>query len=310
MLDPAPRSAAIDDTILPQVQPLGGSKWARFYAGLPLRRAEPVIKIEMDAVIDADGRVSRPDESGEPLLSADETVFALEAGEGTSLGQFLSGSLNIALQSPDLDHLAGPALSPRQTDVLARLGRLRGYVPVTAPRAFRRVISADFVPGTAPGPSVRFVADKLRLPVQAQGAAIAILPVRQFERFGLVNRASLTAWLRAKRFTVVEPERSKLSELLELFAAAPVVLLVDPRQVGLLGLCNPGTKIVEIAPEGWLSATGHYLSTMFGLAWQPFLAAAPSYPLRGALPFGSLVPCSYEISIRELALALRAYFDS
>jgi hypothetical protein len=310
MLDPEPRAAAIEETILPQLQPLGGSKWARFYTGAALRRAEPVINIQADSVIDALGRISRIDESPEPLLPADETVFSLEAGEGTALGQFLTGPLNIALQSGDFDHLAGPALSPRQTDVLARLGRLRDYMAMTAPRAFRQVISVDFPTDSAPGPAVRLVADRLRVPVQSQSAAIAVLPVRQFERFALVNRASLTVWLRAKRFTVVEPERVKLSELLELFGAAPAVLLADPRQAGLLGLCNPGTKILEIAPEGWLSATGRYLSSMFGLAWQAFLAAPPSYPLRGALPFGSLVPCSYEISIRELALALQTTLDS
>jgi hypothetical protein len=34
------------------------------------------------------------------------------------------------------------------------------------------------------------------------------------------------------------------------------------------------------------------------------VATPPTYPLRGALPFGSLVPCSYEIPIRELAKTL------
>jgi hypothetical protein len=157
---------------------------------------------------------------------------------------------------------------------------------------------------------LRLAADRLRAPAAPPGVPVAILPVRPFERFGLVNRASLTAWLRAKRFAVIEPERLKLPELIGYFAAAPLVLLADSRQAGLLGLCHPGTKILEIAPEGWLSAEAHYLSTVFGLDWRPFLAAPPSYPLRGTLPFGSLVPCSYEISIRELALALQTLGDS
>jgi hypothetical protein len=194
--------------------------------------------------------------------------------------------------------------------VLARLGRLRDYAAVGEAQFYEKVIAVDIAEGAAIGPVVKTVADRLRQPPPASGAAIAVLPVRQFERFGLVNRASLTAWLRAKRFTVVEPERLKLAELLAVFAAAPAVLLADPRQVGLVGLCHPGTRILEIAPEGWLGSAGHYLSTLFGLVWRPFLAAPPSYPLRGALPFGSLVPCSYEISIRDLAAAVQTFVDS
>lgn len=312
MPDPNAPAAAAESLPLPQVAPLGGSKWARFYAGsTAVAVATPDLIAVEGAVISANGEVTPaedPSEAGAP--SAETLAFWLDAGEKVSLGQFLTGSLNIALQLPTFHHLVGAVLTARQTDVLARLGKLRDYAPLVAPRACGKVVFARFQPGAQAGPLVRFVADQLRQPATVPGAPIAVLPVRQFERFGLVNRASLTAWLRAKRFLIVEPERLKLSELLELLAAAPVVLLADPRQLGLLGLCNPGTKVLEIAPEGWLGASAHYLATLLGLDWQPFLAFPPSYPLRGALPFGSLVPCSYEIPIRELALALQTLLDS
>jgi hypothetical protein len=312
MPDPNAPAAAAESLPLPRVMPLGGSKWARFYAGptAVAVTAPDLIALE-NTVIAADGGITSAEESLEACATANNTpVFWLEAGERISLGQFLVGASNIALQLPTYHRLAGPTLTARQTDVLARLGRLRDYAPITAPMSFHRVVFARFRAGAVAGPVVRFVADQLRVGAEAPGAPVAVLPVRQFERFGLVNRASLTAWLRAKRFVIVEPERVKLAETLELFAAAPVVLLADPRQAGLLGLCNPGTKVLEIAPEGWLDATGHYFSTLFGLYWQPFLACPPSYSLRGALPFGSLVPCSYEIPIRELALALQTLLDS
>jgi len=312
MPEPNAPAAAAESLPLPPVAPLGGSKWARFYRGpSAVAVVTPDLIAVEGAVISPDGEVTPIEdnpEAGEPLTETPS--FWLEAGEKVSLGQFLTGSFNIALRLPTFHHIIGSVLTARQTDVLARLGKLRDYAPLVAPRACSKVVFARFQPGAVAGPLVRFVADQLRLPAAAPGTPIAVLPVRQFERFGLVNRASLTAWLRAKRFLIVEPERLKLSELLELFAAAPVVLLADPRQAGLLGLCNPGTKILEIAPEGWLGASAHYLATLFGLDWQPFLACPPSYPLRGALPFGSLVPCSYEIPIRELALALQTLLDS
>jgi hypothetical protein len=309
MPEPESPVGPAESVVLPPVRPLGGSKWAGFFAGsTSVRVGEAATTIVENALIHADGRVSDADD--EALAGEGGAVFVLDAGEAVSLGQFLTGPLSIALERVESQRLAGPVLTPRQTDVLARLGRLRDYTPVTAPKSYQKVISARLPDGALPGPAVRLVADRLRQPAGAPGSAIAVLPVRQFERFGLVNRASLTAWLRAKRFTVVEPERLKLAELVELFAAAPVVLLADPRQAGLLGLCHPGTKILEIAPEGWLGAAGHYFSTLFGLIWQPFLADPPSYPLRSALPFGSLVPCSYEIPIRELAAALQAFVDS
>jgi hypothetical protein len=312
MPDPNTPAAAAESLPLPQVVPLGGSKWARFFAGsTAVAVAAPDLIAVENAAISADGGITRAEDSlevGEP--DGDTPAFWLEAGERVSLGQFLTGACNIALQLPTLHRLTGDVLTTRQTDVLARLGRLRDYTPLTAPKAFRKVVFARFHHGAVAGPLVRFVADQLRADAEEPGAPVAVLPVRQFERFGLVNRASLTAWLRAKRFVIVEPERLKLAELIELFAAAPVVLLADPRQAGLLGLCHPGAKILEIAPEGWLGAAGHYLATLFGLAWHPFLACPPSYSLRGALPFGSLVPCSYEIPIRELAVALQTLLDS
>jgi hypothetical protein len=192
-------------------------------------------------------------------------------------------------------------------DVLARLGRLRDYVTISAPRRFRRIMVASLGQYCLPVSTLRGIADQLRAPKAESGTRIAILPVRQFERFCLTNRASLTAWLRARHFTILEPETARLPDTLERLAAASLVLLADPRQAGLLGLCHPGTRVIEVAPEGWLSATAHYYCTVFGLDWRPFLASPPCYPLRGALPFGSLVPCSYEVSIRDLAGAIDTF---
>jgi len=282
---------------LPPVVPRGGSKWARQFGGpREVRVAGPGTVTLRNAWIDPDGGIGAAD--GEV---AGKTVFALPAGGGVSLGQFLAGPLNLA---PPEVALCGPALTARQTDVLARLGRLRDYIPVAAPMGFAGVMAAADATGCVPGAYVRPLMDRLRGP-RASGGAIAILPARESERFCLANRASVAAWLRARRVEVVEPEGMRLAELAARLAGAEAVLLADAGQAGLLGLCHPGTKVLEVAPEGWLGGAARCLSAMFGLNWTPFLATAPSYTLQGGLPFGSLVACSYEIAIRALSEAMK-----
>lgn len=234
----------------------------------------------------------------------EQTVFAVAAGDASSIGQFLAGGLSLALT---LTHpICGPPLTPRQTDLLARLGRLRDYIPITQPQSFRAVLT----PNPAAVLPLRQSADRLRVAPAPQTDHIAILPVRETEKFCLANRASVSAWLRARKFTIIDPETLLLADLLTRLASASLVLLADPRQAGLLGLCYPGCKILEIAPDGWLGAQARSLSTIFGLTWSAFIASPPTYPLRGALPFGSLVPCSYEIPIRDLARTLNLLSES
>jgi hypothetical protein len=133
---------------------------------------------------------------------------------------------------------------------------------------------------------------------------VAILPARETERFALTNRASLTAWLRARKITIIEPETMQLGALADCLAAAGTVVLADPEQSGLLALCSPGAKILEIAPEGWLGVQARWLAEIFGLRWTAFFASAPGYPLLGELPFGALVPLSYDVPIRALGKTL------
>jgi hypothetical protein len=304
MPEPSGTAAGVETLNLPRVSPLGTGKRSAFYGRPSSVRVGPaaIASIENGEIF-PDGRVAAA--SGADDV-ADLILYTLPAGPTVCVGEFIAGPLNELLKINPQPIIGGVPLSARQTDVLARLGRLRNYVTVTSARRFHRVMAATQGRSSLPASSLREIADRLRAAKADSGGRIAILPVRQYERFCLTNRASLTAWLRARRFTILEPETTRLPELADQFAAASLVLLADPRQAGLLGLCHPGAQIIEIAPEGWLSAAAHYYCTVFGLDWRPFLAAPPSYPLRGALPFGSLVPCSYEISIRDLAGALDA----
>jgi len=285
---------------LAPAQVLGSARWARRYAGPRRARLASITwRQAANAVVHPDGRVADDDAI---LTEQDAAVLALPAGSAVTTGQFLTGPLAAAFAANLTLSFCGAPLSPRQTDILAKLGVLRGYIALSAPRRFTRVTAPDIAAG-APGPLIKPLADSLRAPAGANIRA-AILPRRETEKFRLTNRASLTAWLRAKQFTVIEPETTRLPELQSSLANASLLILADPTQSGLLGLCAQGTKILEIAPEGWLGVEARVMAAHFALDWTPFLAAPPSYPLQGPLPFGSLVPCGYEVPIRELAKVL------
>jgi hypothetical protein len=303
---PEPTTASVPPVTLalPRVKPLGGSKWAAAFSG-PARALlrNPTSISFTNAILYPDGRLVG-DAEGAP--ARDDIVAVLPAGSAVSLGQFLTGPLNMRPPSPaaGLPPFCGAPLTPRQTDVMARLGLLRGYISIESPQKFREILVMPERPGEIPGPYVKPIAERLRAPAVARAGMVAILPPRTDEKFCLSNRASLSAWLRARRVTLLDPESLRLADLAVSLAAAELILLADPRQAGLLGLCHPGGKVIEIAPEGWLGAEARCFCEMFGLDWQPFLASPPGYPLSGSLPFGSLVACSYEVPIRDLAKVL------
>jgi hypothetical protein len=303
-VEPASPSAP-ESLILPRVIPAGGSKWAHCFAG-PVRVtvSDGQIITRPGAVVHPNGEVSEDDPAREQVES---DVFPLPAGDEISLGRFLGGPLaaSIAAGGGRQFNYCGVRLSLRQTEVLQKLGKAAGYVQLDVPARFRSVISqSPATPPNAAGPHVRALADRLRAPAAARNRRLAILPRRETERFSLTNRASLTAWLRAKKIEVIEPETMPLDATAAALAAASLILLADPGQSGLLSLCAPGAKILEIAPEGWLGANARCLCQIFDLQWIPFLANAPAYPLLAAIPFGARVPLSYDIPIRALAKTL------
>jgi hypothetical protein len=294
--DSSPPSPPVRATLAP-FTPRGGSKWAhRFgWAKTVTVSGADVLRSE-SAVVHLDGTVT---ESGAAPEMRDEIVFTLAAGEKVSLGRFLLGGLACV---PEGAVCCGAALTARQAEVMRKLGFFSGYITLATPARFRAVLSATVA--DVPGPHIKGIAERLWSRSGMTGAAVAILPPRETERFALTNRASLTAWLRARRITVIEPEVMPLDALAECLAAAGIVVLADPEQAGLLGLCSAGAKILEIAPEGWLGVQARWLAEMFGLRWTAFLAAAPGYPLLGELPFGALVPMSYDVPIRALGKTL------
>jgi hypothetical protein len=288
--------------------PHGGSVQARCFASpraVPLRGA--ACSAWQHATCGLDGTLTL--HGGPDCVPA--AAFALAAGAPVSLGAFLDGALpGIAAAAPHWPdaYLAAAPPTPAQLAVLERLELAERVWPLLAPAAFQTGLLCDSGPAHGIPEPAPYLALMHRLRAELAPTvpfAVALLPSLTGQRFALRNRASLSAWLRARRFALLAPESDEFERTAAALARATLVLIADPKDAGLLGLCSPGAKILEIAPEGWASGKIRGLCEILGLRHALFLAAPPSYPLLRSLPFGAAAALSYDISIAALGQVLR-----
>jgi hypothetical protein len=292
-----------------EILPLGGSARARLFAGprAITVRGRAILAYE-NAMCLPDGQM-RLGNGGLPV--EDATVLPLSAGPGVALGDFcataLPGILAATACWPEA-RLAGAAPMPTQLAVLERLGIAPAYRVLATAQCFATVLMAREVPAHAAPADADYLALMAHLrdpPAANVPEAVAILPSAG-QRFTLRNRASLSAWLRARRFRILEPDAEAFTHVAATMARATLVLLAEPGQAGLLGLCPPGTQVLEIAPEGWAGSKTRAICDALGLRWNLFLAGAPAYPVLNALPLGATSPLAYEVAIPRLGQALGA----
>lgn len=288
--------------------PHGGSKQAAMFAGprtLTIRGRS--LTEHHNALCLPDGRIQP---AAEPPPPHSGTVFALAAGPDISLASFLTARLPFivaALPAWPGAHLAGAPPTPAQAGVLAHLGLTELHLPLAVPHPFHRVIDCRTTPehgAPADEDFIRMMSQLRAAPGSAAPTTVAILPGLSGQRFSLRNRASLSAWLRARRVGLLAPESEPFAATANTLANAAQVLIADTRDAGLLGLCARGTKILEIAPEGWAGGTIRTLCAALGLEWHLLLASPPSYPVLHNLPFGAATALSYDIPIATLAQTL------
>jgi hypothetical protein len=269
--------------------------------------AAPELLIDENAVCRPHGALG----FAEAGLDADAaTACALPAGSGVALGAFCGAALPMFLSLIAQDpaaRLAGPAPTPAQAAILARLGLADRHLALRTPMRFARLVSVrGQPPGSVPA-APAYVALMQRLrdpPAAALPFAAAILPRAEGGGVALRNRNSLAAWLRARRVRLLNPDEEDFAGTAAALAHATLLILADPAQASLLGLCPPGTKILEIAPEGWAPGAARGFAAALGMEWALFFGTAPSYPLTGSLPFGAVSMLGYEASIPALASVL------
>ncbi len=292
----------------PRVAPFGGSKWAAFFAGpreAPLARRP--LQSQEPGYLQVDGTIA----GGVPeaAVAGGDAVFWMPTGNHMALGRLLTDILPAwRAASRDLPALplSGPALSTAEAGLLAALDLQDRFLTMTTPCRFERLIAAETLPAhLAPAdPDALALMERLRPPAQPGApAGVAILP-RGTHRFWLRNQSSVAAWLRARRIAVIDPDHDEFSHTASLLSAATLVLLAEPAQAGLLAFCQPQTRIVELAPEGWAGASTRTLCAALDLNWRLFLGGPPTYPLSAPLPFGAPAPMAYELSILLLNKAL------
>ena len=305
-------AAAPDEAYMSMRQwavPLGGSAWGKFFAGpkkIPICDFAPLV--QPDTICLPDGSATTADIAAE---TCQEVALALAAGPGVVLAFFLGVALPCVMAAQkkwDVKRLVGPPPTPAQQMVLHRLDLARQYRILHRPTRFAQLLTLPpAAEHAAPsGPEFLALMARLRQPMASNVPfTLAILPPGQGEKFALRNRASVLAWLRARRVGVLTPETSPFEDIATQLARATRVLMMDPRQAGLLGLCTPGTKVLEVAPEGWASGRCRALCSATGLQWRIFLATPPGYPLLRPLSFGATTSLSYEIPIDSLAFSLK-----
>ena len=241
-----------------------------------------------------DGGIGQEEAASPP---AHETVFPLAAGRCVALGDFcaavLPGILAAHAVLARAAGLWGRRSHAAQHSVLARLGIAHAYRVLTEPASFATVLAARAAQDYAAPADADYLAlmAALRDPPAANvPAPVAILPAAAGQkRFALRNRASLAAWLRARHFTLLEPDTEDFAQTAPTLAQATLVLLAEPEQAGLLGLCPPETQVLEIAPEGWAGAKTRALCDALGLRWNLFLARSARLPGAARAALGGFV---------------------
>jgi hypothetical protein len=293
------------DSPHPSPRPYGGSRWARFFAG------PTSVPIRARGLATCHNVTCHPDGSITSTAAGTATGVVLRAGPGVPLGDFLTqelpGIFGYFASAPQAAQLIGPAPTAPQNTVLGRLG-LPASAPLTGPEAFAALLtSAPASPHAAPAdPECLAMLAKLRAPATAcVPAAVGILPAVEAP-IALHNRVTVAAWLRAHRVQILTPDTANFDATAAACAAATLAILADTHQSGLLGLLPPGTRVLEICPEGCATGQVRALCAALGLPWSLFLATPPRYPVLEPLPFAAQALLSYEIPIASLRTALAA----
>ncbi len=248
----------------------------------------------------------------------------IAAGGTLPLGRFLTEGLAIALLQRDglgAVPLVGAEPTPVQRAALEALELARGYTVIEQPTRVRRMVVTRREPegvGVRAKPAhadrfMRVAIEALRFAVEpfeisAQVALRRRVPPADFV---VANRLSFDRWLASMGVASLDAEAMQIGDkalgLFDLAAAlagARAVVIDDPAQAGLLGFCDPGTQIIEVAIEGWTDPRIAAMCRIFALDWQVVLCAAPAYSLSQPVPLGSASLLRTEIDIAGVAVAL------
>jgi capsular polysaccharide biosynthesis protein len=206
-----------------------------------------------------------------PLKSWQRDLIAMAVGKPVRELKDKVVRLDAAVHATSMDHyLHGPG------DLLART-RARILAAAPAPRTSGR-----------------------RLYISRRGHSMRVM----------INELALEAALRARGFEIVRPERLKAAAQVQLMQEAGVV--VGPTGAAMTNalFASPGTRIVEIQPESFISQWVWAASRRAGVEWRGYVCASPVDPravawrhrIRRGFRFGYEVPLDDFLAFVDAAL--------
>jgi hypothetical protein len=248
----------------------------------------------------------------------------IASGATIPLGRFLTEGLAIALLQRDvigMVPLIGAALTPAQRAAMEALDLATHFKVIDRPTRLRRMIVTERETGIHQGRPAPLHADRfMRVAIEALrfdvepyeiSAQIALRRHEPLSEYAIANRLSFDSWLGSMGVVTIDAALMRIggcdSGLLDLAAAmagARRVVIDDPDQAGLLGFCDPGTKVVEIAVDGWANPRIAAMCRIFALEWCVVLCPAPVYSISQPVPLGSKSLLRTEIDIAGVAMAL------
>lgn len=318
----APRGLVPDQIVFGSSRPpFGGQRRARS-AGLATEVHEPGLVVPSPFAVKAFDPATQP--NAEYADAPIATAAPIAVGSAIPLGRFLTEGLAIALLQRDVIGvvpLIGAAPTPVQRAALDALNLARDFIVIDRPTRLRRMIVTKRETGVIDGRAPPVHADRfMRVAIEALrfavepyeiSARVALRRREPIADYVVANRLSFDSWLASMGVVTIDPTAMRIGAsdlgLLDLAAAlagARCVVIDDASQAGLLGFCDPGTKVVEVAVDGWTDPRIAAMCRVFALDWRVVLCAAPAYSVSKPVPLGSTSLLRTEIDIAGVALAL------
>ncbi len=178
--------------------------------------------------------------------------------------------------------LVGQELREWQRQILAALDLLDGYVSVTAPIIFRRMIASTMLSMHVSYPTAfaRPLFDGLRfrlgIPRTDRPRLIMLSRAGDVGRRWLRNREAVERRVADLGFTIVRPEHLSFLEQVALMSSAELVVGESGAAMANIGFCPPGARVLEIQPERFVENWTRGMCFHFGHRWSVYLGRVDS----------------------------------
>lgn len=224
----------------------------------PVMLEDAILLPDPFAVLDAAGTcrlgAAAPRPDAITTVRTAMTVAPFPAGPGTTLGRFLGPVLSVAILQRERFGplcLAGPRPTGPQIAAMAALGLAGDYLVVERPvRVDRALVTTGWDRPGRVSRLMRPAIEALRFSVEPYEVATIAAILRPAP--ARPDQDPVRACLAAREVMLLDAEGMRLgaiglgiTDMAAVMAAMRIVIIDDPDQAPLLGLCDPGTTVIE-----------------------------------------------------------------